>query len=314
MKAVFVHRNCVLRDSHIDLKSAPDTWHLMPATLEAIRLLADEDTLLFLFDPVPHGRDGDASDHGLETLVEQVQAAGGRVDGLISCGHGSGELCRCWGESPTSLWVAASRFDLRLEECYLLGDAEQDLLPAHAAGVRPFVVLCARSIGEVLGDSPAYKDCPIAADLNTAVHYVTVEEEIKQQLGHPRDPARPAPPREVLYATPEALPTITVTSPLARSVQARVRSSRLQLRDIARWLSFLVLGAVGLSLGIAYMLTHLYRVQPFPEFVYYVTLQFIPRPLRGALFIVWGVGALLLALRSFRRAANLGLWDRRRTQ
>lgn len=314
MKAVFVNRNCVLRDSHIDLDSPPDRWHLMPATLEAMRLLASEDTLLFLFDRRHQGRDSDPGDHGLETLVRQVEAAGGRVDGLISCSHDSEQPCACWGESPTSLWVAASEFDLHLEECYLLADAEEDIVPSYAAGVRPFVVLCARSIGEVLGNSPAHKDFPIAVDLTTAVHYVGVEEEIRRQLGHARETGCPTPAREVLYATPEALPTITVTSPSARALQARLNRSRVQLRDIGRWLTFLVLGAVGFSLGIAYMLTHLYRVQPFPDFVYYVTLQFIPRPLRGALFIALGAGALVLALRSFRRAARLELWRKGKGQ
>jgi len=314
MKAVFVHRNCVLRDSHIDLGSPPESWHLMPATLEAVRLLADEDRLLFLFDPYPRRRDDDADDQGLEVLVRRVEAAGGRVDGLISCPHDSGEPCGCWGESPASLWVAASDFDLHLAECYLLGDTEEDIAPSYAAGVRPFIVLCGRSIGEVLGDDPAQKDFPIAADLTTAVHYVGIEEEIKRQLGHPRDSERLAPSREALYATPETLPTIKVTSPSARALQARLSKSRVQLRDIARWLTFLVLGAVGFSLGIAYMLTHLYRVQPFPEFVYYVTLQFIPRPLRGALFIALGAGALALAMRSFRRSASLELWRKKRAQ
>jgi hypothetical protein len=62
---------------------------------------------------------------------------------------------------------------------------------------------------------------------------------------------------------------------------------------------------VGLSLGIAYLLTHLYRVAPFPEYAYYITLQFIPRPVRGALFIIWGVGILVLAVRSFYRSNKL---------
>ena len=62
---------------------------------------------------------------------------------------------------------------------------------------------------------------------------------------------------------------------------------------------------MGLSLGIAYLLTHLYRMQRFPAYIYYITLQFIPRPLRGALFILWGAGVLFLAVRSFARSANM---------
>jgi len=55
------------------------------------------------------------------------------------------------------------------------------------------------------------------------------------------------------------------------------------------------------SLGIAYLLTQLYRVQPFPEFVYYLTLQFIPRWARGALFILGGVVVVAVSLRAFLR-------------
>ena len=139
-----------------------------------------------------------------------------------------------------------------------------------------------------------------------AVGYIGVEEEIVRQLGRARDPARTVPPDEILYADVDALPTISITSHLAEGLRARRIRTRAQLGDIGRWLTFFILGAVGLSLGIAYLLTHLYRAQPFPEFIYYVTLQFIPRPLRGALFIVWGVGIIYLGLRSFYRSTRIG--------
>ena len=82
---------------------------------------------------------------------------------------------------------------------------------------------------------------------------------------------------------PKALPTIKVTSALAQSLQVRLVKSRVQLRDMTRWLSFFVLGVVGLGLGIAYILTDLYRTQAFPEFMwlYHVTVH--PSPLaRGS--------------------------------
>lgn len=315
MKGVFVHRDCVLRDSHIAPRSAPETWRLTPATLEAMRSLATEDTLVFIFgissaDPSAQTGDGHES-AGLEALVKQIEAAGGRVDGLISCTHGDHKACKCWGEYPAALWLVASQFGLKPDECYVLGDSVRDVTAAYAAGARPMLILCARTIGEIMGDLPEHKDLPIALDLTTAVRYIAVEEEITHQLGHTRNPAPPIPP-EILYAEADALPTIKVISPLAQGLQARLRRTRAQLRDMVRWLTFLVLGAVGLSLGIAYMLTHLYRVQPFPGFVYYVTLQFIPRPLRGALFILWGIGVIFLAARSFFRSMNLSPWSRRR--
>lgn len=309
MNAVFIHKNCVLRDSHADPQAPADSWRLTPATLEAIRSLGTEGTLVFVYDPAP--APGEHRSNGLEALVKQVEAAGGRVDGLLSCGHPLGEVCKCWGDSPGLLWLAAAEFNLRLNECYVLADAEQDICAACAVGARPLLVLCQRSIGEVLGDLPRYKSFPIATDLTRAVSYIAVEEEINRQLGHPRSEAIALPGNEVLYAQPAALPTLQVTSALAQGLQARMRKARVQLRDMGRWLTFLVLGAVGLSLGIAYMLTHLYRSQPFPEFVYWITLQFIPRPVRGALFIAWGAGALALAVRSFYRS-TAKFWRRPR--
>jgi len=64
---------------------------------------------------------------------------------------------------------------------------------------------------------------------------------------------------------------------------------------IKRWLALLTVGLVLVSLGLAYILVQMYRTQPFPDFVASLTLQFIDRPLRGALFITAGVAVLILA-------------------
>jgi hypothetical protein len=202
------------------------------------------------------------------------------------------------------VWVPAYELNFHPEDCYLVGDAEQDVVTAYAAGARPVIVLGGRSIGAILGELPRHKDFPIAPDLTTAADYIAQEEEMRQRLGTPRTPARPLPTPEALYAQPATLPRVTILSRLARGRQTETIKSRVQLRDVGRWLSFFSLGAVGLSLGIAYLLTHLYRIQPFPAIAYYVTLQFIPRPLRGALFIIWGGIVVVLALRSFYRSTS----------
>ncbi|TAK27936.1 MAG: YvcK family protein [Chloroflexota bacterium] len=65
---------------------------------------------------------------------------------------------------------------------------------------------------------------------------------------------------------------------------------------IKRWLVLLMLGIVIVSLGFAYVLREAYIYYTFPDFVYYATLQFLPRPLRGALFVAGGAGMIVLAL------------------
>lgn len=71
---------------------------------------------------------------------------------------------------------------------------------------------------------------------------------------------------------------------------------------VKRWLLLLLVGITVISLGVAYIMVEFYRNQPFPEYVAYLTLQFVPRWLRGALFMLVGVGAIVLALVQFNRS------------
>ena len=59
---------------------------------------------------------------------------------------------------------------------------------------------------------------------------------------------------------------------------------------IKRWLFVLLLGVVIMALGFAYLLREVYVTYTFPAWVGIVTLQFIPRWLRGLLFITVASG------------------------
>lgn len=66
------------------------------------------------------------------------------------------------------------------------------------------------------------------------------------------------------------------------------------LRQLLPSLSLTFAGIVLLSLGVAYLFIHAYRtVEGLPEVVWWLTLQFLPRPLRGILLL--GVGLFVLA-------------------
>ncbi|MBI2323200.1 MAG: YvcK family protein [Chloroflexi bacterium] len=65
---------------------------------------------------------------------------------------------------------------------------------------------------------------------------------------------------------------------------------------VKRWLLLLMFGIVVIGLGIDYVLRELYDSVTFPDFVYYVTLQFLPRFVRAALFFAVGVGTIALAI------------------
>ncbi len=71
---------------------------------------------------------------------------------------------------------------------------------------------------------------------------------------------------------------------------------------VKRWLLTLLVGLTAIALGLAYFMVHLYRTQPFPEWVYYATLQFLPRWVRGLLFLSVGLGLSGLGFYRLQRA------------
>ncbi len=63
---------------------------------------------------------------------------------------------------------------------------------------------------------------------------------------------------------------------------------------IKRWLALIIIGVAVMTFGLAYILREAYVSGfTFPGFMYYLTLQFIPRYVRGALFMA-GAGGLIL--------------------
>ena len=65
---------------------------------------------------------------------------------------------------------------------------------------------------------------------------------------------------------------------------------------IKRWLLLLLLGVAAMGLGLSYVLREVYVSYTFPGFVYYLTIQFLPRYARGALFITGSMGLMLFAI------------------
>lgn len=65
--------------------------------------------------------------------------------------------------------------------------------------------------------------------------------------------------------------------------------------QIKRWLLLLLFGFVVMALGVAYLLREVYLNYPFPAWAGTVTLQFIPRWMRGLLFISTASGITMYA-------------------
>ena len=71
---------------------------------------------------------------------------------------------------------------------------------------------------------------------------------------------------------------------------------------VKRWLALLMLGVAIMGLGISYLLREAYLTYTFPGIAYYLTLQFIPRYLRGILFMALSSWLLLTAVWKLNRS------------
>lgn len=78
-------------------------------------------------------------------LVEVIEKAGGRVDGIFMCPHAPDEGCDCRKPKPGLFFQAARDLSIDLQRSIMIGDALSDLLAGQAAGIpRTALVLTGR--------------------------------------------------------------------------------------------------------------------------------------------------------------------------
>lgn len=65
---------------------------------------------------------------------------------------------------------------------------------------------------------------------------------------------------------------------------------------IKRWLALVLIGVAIMGLGFGYVLREVYTEVTFPDEAYYITLQFLPRLVRAAMFVVIASGLILFAV------------------
>jgi D-glycero-D-manno-heptose 1,7-bisphosphate phosphatase len=70
-----------------------------------------------------------------QRLVDLIQKAGGRIDGVFMCPHAPEDSCECRKPKPGLLYKAARALDIDLSRSILIGDAISDLQAGQAAGV-----------------------------------------------------------------------------------------------------------------------------------------------------------------------------------
>jgi D-glycero-D-manno-heptose 1,7-bisphosphate phosphatase len=148
VKLVILDRDGTINhDSDLHIKS-PAEWRPIDGSLEAIARLTQAGFRIV----VATNQSGIARGlldtatliaiHG--TLQRAAAQAGGRIDAFFFCPHAADSACKCRKPQPGMLLEVARRFNISLENTYMVGDALRDVQAAAAAGARPVLVLTGR--------------------------------------------------------------------------------------------------------------------------------------------------------------------------
>jgi len=145
MKLVILDRDGTINHDSNDYIKSPAEWAPIPGSLEAIaRLIQADYRVVVATNQSGIGR-GLFDTRALFAIHDKLQRAlgqvGGRIDAFFFCPHKADDNCRCRKPQPGMLLEVARRFNVSLEDVFMVGDSRKDLEAAAAAGARPVLVL-----------------------------------------------------------------------------------------------------------------------------------------------------------------------------
>ncbi len=144
MKLLVLDRDGVINhDSDAYIKS-PEEWRPIPGSLEAIARLSQSGYRIAVATNQAGVARGLFDLSMLGRIHSKMQAAvsdaGGHIDAIFFCPHAPDAGCDCRKPKPGLLLEIFSRFGVKSEQTYMVGDSLRDLEAAHAAGCRPVLV------------------------------------------------------------------------------------------------------------------------------------------------------------------------------
>jgi D-glycero-D-manno-heptose 1,7-bisphosphate phosphatase len=145
VKLVILDRDGTINhDSDHYIKSL-DEWRPLKGSLEAIARLTQAGYRVVVATNQSGIARGLFTTRTLFEIHDHLQRAavqaGGRIDAFFFCPHKADDNCRCRKPQPGMLIEVGRRFNVALEDAFMVGDSRKDLDAAAAAGVRPVLVL-----------------------------------------------------------------------------------------------------------------------------------------------------------------------------
>ena len=142
VSAVFLDRDGVICEDHVEPVASWEEFHVLPGAIEGVVALSKAGVRVFVFT--------NQAGVGRRVVTRgQVEAAGGRIEGIYACYHAPDEGCACRKPRPGLLLDAASEHGVDLSRAWVVGDMGRDLEAGRGAGCRTILVRTGKGREEV---------------------------------------------------------------------------------------------------------------------------------------------------------------------
>ncbi|MDX8406526.1 MAG: HAD-IIIA family hydrolase [Mariprofundus sp.] len=142
--AVLLDRDGVINFDSPDYILAPEQWHAIPGSLEAIaRLHAAGIAITIISNQSALGRgmlDQQTFNAIHAKMMLAIEQAGGFISHVAYCPHGPDEGCGCRKPKAGMVIDTLAALALQPEQAVLIGDSLRDVAAAHAGGVKAMLV------------------------------------------------------------------------------------------------------------------------------------------------------------------------------
>ena len=173
MKLVILDRDGVINEESQDFIKAPEEWHPLPGSLEAVGKLSRAGWTVVVASNQSGLRRKLLDIGDLNRIHDRMHRAlaevGGRIDAIFICPHLPRDHCRCRKPSTAMLLEIGERLRTPLAGVPFVGDRLNDVKAAREAGALPWLVRTGHGQevlagGEDLDDVRVFDDLAAAAD------------------------------------------------------------------------------------------------------------------------------------------------------